>query len=285
MRCSARSAAGDIGRRTFPDTDAGVQGCRQPRAAAARLAACALVAGFVLGNVDATIVAQAPRLAPYIAADGREHRRRSRMRRPSQVNVKATTTEGLGFTGRGEGIAAMVDARAGLRSAGSSTPAGMRHAAPACRRLRVASTVEACRRASAQCARRSRARVRHRPAPLRAGIAAGERTLQAVDLARPECRGRDRATSITTDVPARCVAIVDRRACRSAARCRSDCRQQARHRGGAQRQRRKVAGAERELRCRRGGSARASGATISLSGAHLQSRHRDRRARSRETGR
>ena len=61
---------------------------------------------YALGNVDATIVAQAPRLAPYIpqmianiAADLDAA--------IEQVNVKATTTERLGFAGRGEGIAAM----------------------------------------------------------------------------------------------------------------------------------------------------------------------------------
>ena len=63
------------------------------------------VEGFSVGNVDATIIAQAPKMAPHIAAmvlniaadlgvDA------------SLVNIKATTTEKLGFTGRGEGIAA-----------------------------------------------------------------------------------------------------------------------------------------------------------------------------------
>jgi len=63
------------------------------------------VAGFRVGNVDATIIAQAPKMAPHIpqmvaniASDlGIAH---------NAVNVKATTTEQLGFTGRGEGIAA-----------------------------------------------------------------------------------------------------------------------------------------------------------------------------------
>ncbi|HET7833444.1 MAG TPA: 2-C-methyl-D-erythritol 2,4-cyclodiphosphate synthase [Gallionella sp.] len=61
--------------------------------------------GFRVGNVDATIIAQAPKMAPHIphmvthlAADLRIEK--------SAVNVKATTTEGLGYTGRGEGIAA-----------------------------------------------------------------------------------------------------------------------------------------------------------------------------------
>ena len=61
--------------------------------------------GFRVGNVDATIIAQAPKMAPYIAhmvahiaADLRVEK--------SAINVKATTTEQLGFSGRGEGIAA-----------------------------------------------------------------------------------------------------------------------------------------------------------------------------------
>ena len=63
-------------------------------------------AGYSLGNIDTTIIAQAPRLAPHIAqmvaniaADCGA--------RTDQVNVKATTTEHLGFAGRGEGIAAL----------------------------------------------------------------------------------------------------------------------------------------------------------------------------------
>jgi 2-C-methyl-D-erythritol 2,4-cyclodiphosphate synthase len=62
--------------------------------------------GYVLGNVDCTIMAQRPKLAPYIEP------MRNRIAEllnaeASQVNVKATTTEKLGFTGREEGIAAM----------------------------------------------------------------------------------------------------------------------------------------------------------------------------------
>ena len=65
--------------------------------------------GFVTGNIDATIIAEEPRMAPHIprmvdniAADlGVD---------PGRINVKATTTEGLGFCGRGEGIGAMASA-------------------------------------------------------------------------------------------------------------------------------------------------------------------------------
>lgn len=70
---------------------------------------CELVstAGYRVANADITIVAQAPRLAPHI--DAMRTRISSDLQTPpGQVNVKATTTEQLGFTGRGEGIAAFV---------------------------------------------------------------------------------------------------------------------------------------------------------------------------------
>jgi len=94
---------GDIGRH-FPDSDPGYRDAdsrRLLREAIARVRA----AGYAVVNIDATIIAEAPRLAPHmptmvanIAADLGV--------RPEQVNVKAKTTERLGFTGRGEGIAA-----------------------------------------------------------------------------------------------------------------------------------------------------------------------------------
>jgi 2-C-methyl-D-erythritol 2,4-cyclodiphosphate synthase len=55
--------------------------------------------------VDATIIAQAPKMAPHIAAM-RAHLAADLDIEPDRVNVKATTTEGMGYTGRGEGIAA-----------------------------------------------------------------------------------------------------------------------------------------------------------------------------------
>ncbi|MFF5996344.1 MULTISPECIES: 2-C-methyl-D-erythritol 2,4-cyclodiphosphate synthase [unclassified Lysinibacillus] len=62
--------------------------------------------GYVLGNVDATIIAQRPKMAPYI--EPMKNRIAALLNAdPSQVNVKATTTEKLGFTGREEGIAAL----------------------------------------------------------------------------------------------------------------------------------------------------------------------------------
>lgn len=63
-------------------------------------------AGFQVVNVDTTVVAQAPRLSPYIPAM-RENIARTLGLSIACVNVKATTEEGLGYTGRGEGISAM----------------------------------------------------------------------------------------------------------------------------------------------------------------------------------
>jgi 2-C-methyl-D-erythritol 2,4-cyclodiphosphate synthase len=60
--------------------------------------------GWRVGNVDATIVAQAPKMAPHIEAM-RAHIAADLQVEPDAVNVKATTTEKLGFTGREEGIA------------------------------------------------------------------------------------------------------------------------------------------------------------------------------------
>jgi len=96
--------AGDIGSH-FPDSDPAYKDA-DSRALLRRVWQRADAAGYSLGNLDATVIAQAPRLAPHtaqmaanIAADCAA--------RIEQVNVKATTTEHLGFTGRGEGIAAM----------------------------------------------------------------------------------------------------------------------------------------------------------------------------------
>lgn len=94
---------GDIGRH-FPDTDPANAGI-DSRVLLCRVATMAHDAGWGLANLDATVVLQAPRLAPHIAA------MRTNLAADLQVaedcvNVKATTTESLGFTGRGEGIAA-----------------------------------------------------------------------------------------------------------------------------------------------------------------------------------
>ena len=94
---------GDIGRH-FPDTEEAWKGADS---AVLLTRAMALVReqGYRVGNVDATIVAQAPKLASYIPAM-RENIARCLGVEAAQVNVKATTEEHLGFTGRGEGMAA-----------------------------------------------------------------------------------------------------------------------------------------------------------------------------------
>jgi len=94
---------GDIGRH-FPDNDQqfkGVDSRMLLRDVYARIVAL----GYRVGNVDLTIVAQKPRLAPYIQAMC-GHVAEDLQIETGQVNVKATTTEGMGFEGRGEGISA-----------------------------------------------------------------------------------------------------------------------------------------------------------------------------------
>jgi 2-C-methyl-D-erythritol 2,4-cyclodiphosphate synthase len=97
------AALGDIGKH-FPDSDPRYKGI-DSRELLRHVAALIREKGYRVGNVDATIIAEAPRMAPHIpkmcaniAADLEID--------VGTVNVKATTTEKLGFTGRGEGIAA-----------------------------------------------------------------------------------------------------------------------------------------------------------------------------------
>ncbi|MFC0709257.1 2-C-methyl-D-erythritol 2,4-cyclodiphosphate synthase [Azorhizophilus paspali] len=96
------AALGDIGRH-FPDTDPRFKGV-DSRVLLRHVVALVREKGWRVGNVDATIVAQAPKMAPHI-----EPMRLSIAEDlqvgVEQVNVKATTTEKLGFTGREEGIA------------------------------------------------------------------------------------------------------------------------------------------------------------------------------------
>lgn len=97
------AAMGDIGR-LFPDTDpqfAGADSVLLLRNVGERLAA----AGWKLGNIDATVIAQAPRMAPHIETM-RKNIADALGIGMGQVNVKATTEEHLGFTGAKEGIAA-----------------------------------------------------------------------------------------------------------------------------------------------------------------------------------
>ena len=95
--------AGDIGRH-FPDTEAANAGI-DSRVLLRRVAQWLEEGNWSLANLDATLVAQAPRMAPHIDAMC-SHLAQDLGVERGQVNIKATTTEGLGFAGREEGIAA-----------------------------------------------------------------------------------------------------------------------------------------------------------------------------------
>ncbi len=97
------AALGDIGRH-FADTDAKYKNM-DSRILLREVARMVTSAGFRIGNVDATIIAQAPRMTPHIPRMV-ENIATDLGVAMNAVNVKATTTESLGYTGRGEGIAA-----------------------------------------------------------------------------------------------------------------------------------------------------------------------------------
>jgi 2-C-methyl-D-erythritol 2,4-cyclodiphosphate synthase len=94
---------GDIGKH-FPDTDPAYRGIDSSRLLA-HVVVLAVQQGYRVGNLDATVVAQQPKLAPHIPAMVARIAEICQVE-AGQVNVKATTTEQLGYTGRGEGIAA-----------------------------------------------------------------------------------------------------------------------------------------------------------------------------------
>ncbi len=94
---------GDIGKH-FPDTSEAYRGA-DSRVLLRSVMEKLRDVGYRVGNVDATIIAQAPKMAPHIPAM-RANIAKDLAVPESQVNIKATTTERLGFTGRGEGIAA-----------------------------------------------------------------------------------------------------------------------------------------------------------------------------------
>jgi 2-C-methyl-D-erythritol 2,4-cyclodiphosphate synthase len=97
------AALGDIGKH-FPDSDAAYKGADSRvllRSVVTKLSSL----GFRIGNIDATVIAEAPKMAPHIDAMCANIAADCGVARDC-VNVKATTTEKLGFTGRGEGIAA-----------------------------------------------------------------------------------------------------------------------------------------------------------------------------------
>ena len=94
-------ALGDIGRH-FPDDDPTFEGA-DSRQLLRQVVALVKARGFALGNADLTIIAQAPKLASHIAAM-RQNLSEDLGGDIDQINVKATTTERLGFVGREEGI-------------------------------------------------------------------------------------------------------------------------------------------------------------------------------------
>ncbi|MDR0209785.1 MAG: 2-C-methyl-D-erythritol 2,4-cyclodiphosphate synthase [Pseudomonas putida] len=96
------AALGDIGKH-FPDTDPQFKGA-DSRVLLRHVVGIVQAKGWKVGNVDTTIVAQAPKMAPHIQTM-RQLIAEDLQVELDQVNVKATTTEKLGFTGREEGIA------------------------------------------------------------------------------------------------------------------------------------------------------------------------------------
>ena len=97
------AALGDIGKH-FPDTDPRYKGADSIRLLEA-VRELVKKEGYSVGNVDATIIAQQPKMSPHIERM-RENIAKALEIPVSRINVKATTEEGLGFTGNGEGISA-----------------------------------------------------------------------------------------------------------------------------------------------------------------------------------
>lgn len=97
------AALGDIGKH-FPDSDPAYKGVDSKKLLS-EVWGLIFTNGYCIMNVDATVIAQKPKLAPYIEEMRRNIAGALRID-VGQVNVKATTEEGMGFTGSGEGIAA-----------------------------------------------------------------------------------------------------------------------------------------------------------------------------------
>ncbi|MDO5361128.1 MAG: 2-C-methyl-D-erythritol 2,4-cyclodiphosphate synthase [Eubacteriales bacterium] len=96
------AALGDIGKH-FPDTDPAYKGISSILLLE-RVTKLLREKGYEIGNIDATIIAQKPKMAPHIA-QMKENMSKAMGIDSSRLNIKATTEEGLGFTGREEGIA------------------------------------------------------------------------------------------------------------------------------------------------------------------------------------
>ena len=96
------AALGDIGKH-FPDTDPAYKGISSIKLLV-HVAGLLRENGYEVGNIDATVIAQKPKMAPHIP-QMRRNMAEALGISESKLNIKATTEEGLGFTGRGEGIA------------------------------------------------------------------------------------------------------------------------------------------------------------------------------------
>ena len=96
------AALGDIGKH-FPDTDPTYKGISSIKLLV-HVADLLRENGYEVGNIDATVIAQKPKMAPHIP-QMRRNMAEALGISESKLNIKATTEEGLGFTGRGEGIA------------------------------------------------------------------------------------------------------------------------------------------------------------------------------------
>ncbi|MCR5006667.1 MAG: 2-C-methyl-D-erythritol 2,4-cyclodiphosphate synthase [Clostridiales bacterium] len=95
--------AGDIGKH-FPDTDPQYKGISSVRLLD-HVVGLMQEQGFEIGNLDAIVIAQKPKIGPYFP-EMKEHIAQALGCSPAHINLKATTEEGLGFTGRQEGMAA-----------------------------------------------------------------------------------------------------------------------------------------------------------------------------------
>lgn len=95
------AALGDIGKH-FPDTDPAYKGISSIKLLV-HVAGLLREQGYEIGNIDATVIAQKPKMAPHIP-QMRKNMAEALGIPESKINVKATTEEGLGFTGSGEGI-------------------------------------------------------------------------------------------------------------------------------------------------------------------------------------
>ncbi len=95
------AALGDIGKH-FPDTDPAYKGISSIKLLV-HVAGLLREHGYEVGNIDATVIAQKPKMAPHIP-QMRKNMAEALEIPESKINVKATTEEGLGFTGSGEGI-------------------------------------------------------------------------------------------------------------------------------------------------------------------------------------